>query len=467
MAIDIHKRSDLYNVFWIAWPSAISSLVMSVQSLVDLFWIGRLGTDEVAAVSLIGNVMFVIFGVSMLLHAGTMPIIARALGAEKPEDASHALVHSSLLGILFGVILTILCWVLAPLMVSFFQAEPEVAKLAVIYFRIMGIHMGAVCFIIAPFAVFAAAGDTLTPLVINIIAVLVNVVLDPIFIFSPGEAVAIGEMVIHPGVFGWGVFGAGFATVVGVGVAIVLCLLTIPLGRFPVKVPRRMDIVIDLGEFWRIIKIGTPFAIAHISRPMSTVLIMRIIAIFGTSALAGFGIAMRWYSMNWILLGGMGMAASTLVGQYLGAKSHESATRISRRLIFAALISQIVITVLYYFSAPYLIAMIDPNPDSIKTGSDFMRWVVLGFLISSPGGTAAAAMNGAGDTKPGMFAGLISNWAIKLPLAWALSQVSYLGLDGIWYAMFISLFAEGAICLAWYRRGKWKEKDLSGDGPSF
>jgi len=463
MAIDIHRRGDFYNVFWIAWPQALSTLVMTIQSLVDIFWIGRLGTEEVAAVALTGNVIFVLFGLSTLLHAGAIALLSRAMGADKPRDASHTLVHSFLLGVVMGIALLVLCWFPAPWIIGFFKAEPEVTRLAVIYLRIMGVHMAGICVIIAPFASFASAGDTITPLVINTIAVVTNAILDPIFIFSPGQAVEIAGMTIYPGVFGWGVFGAGLATVVAVGLALILCFLTVPMGRFPVKVPRFGEIKIELFEFWRIIKIGAPFAIAHISRPMSTVLLLRIIAAFGTGAVAGFGIAMRWYSVNWILFGGMGMAASVLVGQHLGAESPERASRVSGRLIAVSLATQILLTALYWYLAPYLVAAMDPNPMTVKPGADFMRWVVLGFLISSPGGIAASAMNGAGDTMPGMIAGIISNWAIKLPLAWALAQISYLGLIGVWHAMFISLFAEGAICLVWYRLGKWKLKKLGGE----
>jgi len=433
---------------------------MTIQSLVDIFWIGKLGTEEVAAVALTGNVIFVIFGLSALLHAGAIALISRAMGAENPQKASHTLVHSFLLSIVMGVLLLLLCWFLAPWIVGFFHAEPEVTRLAVIYLQIMGVHMTGICLIIVPFAAFAAAGDTLTPLVLNTIAVVCNAVLDPIFIFHPGQAVEIGGMSIYPGVFGWGVFGAGVATATAVGLAIVLCLLTVPLGRFPVKIPRPGKVTIDLFEFWQIIKIGAPFALAHTSRPMSTVLLLRIIAEFGTGAVAGFGIAMRWYSVNWILFGGIDIAASVLVGQYLGAGSPDGASRVSRRLILVGFAVQLLLTALYCYLASSLVAIMDPNPETIKPGADFMRWVVLGFLISSPGGVAAAAMNGAGDTTPGMIAGIASNWLVKLPLAWALASVPTLGLHGVWHAMFISLFVEGAMCLEWYRRGKWKQKVL-------
>lgn len=464
MAIDIHRRDDFYNIFWIAWPQALSILIMTIQSMVDMFWIGRLGTESVAAIAICGNLINVIFGLSGILTTGTIALVSRALGAGDEQAASRAFTHSFVLGLFMGVIILALGYLLAPWIIGFFNASPEVTRLAVVYFRVMSIHLMFVFILIGMVSTFAAAGDTFTPLVIHVIAIFVNVVLDPIFIFSQDQAFNIGGWSIHPGIFGWGVFGAGVATNIAVGVAFLLFWLTIPLGRFPIKVPRPGEVVLDLFEFRRIIRIGLPFAIAHISRPLSTVILLRLITGFGSGAVAGFGIAMRWYSVNFILFGGLGAAASVLVGQYLGAASPERASSVSRRLVLASFVIQIFITVFYCCFARDLIAFIDPNPEAVGPGADFMIWVVLGFLLSTPGGMCAAAMNGAGDTMPGMIAGIVSNWAVKLPLAWALALVPALGLDGVWLAMFISLIVEGAMLMIWYKRGKWKEKVLSKDG---
>jgi putative MATE family efflux protein len=271
MAIDIHKRSDLYNVFWIAWPQALSMLVMTIQAMVDMFWIGKLGTEEVAAVGIVGNMINVIFGFSGFLLIGTIAIMSRAFGAEDRNAASKAFVHSMILGSITGILLLVVGWLFAPQFMDFFKVEPEVAEHGIVYCRIMSVHLAMIMFFLAPMSAFNAAGDTFTPLVINSIAVLVNVVLDPIFIFSPDRVIDIWHWSFQPGVFGMGVFGAGMATVLVTVLGIFLFALTIPLGRFPVRIPRLNEISIEPFEFWRIIKIGVPFSVAHMSRPLSTV----------------------------------------------------------------------------------------------------------------------------------------------------------------------------------------------------
>jgi len=469
MAVDIHKRSDLHNVLWIAWPQALGTLVMAFQSMVDMFWIGKLGTAEVAAVALCGNAFNVVFGLMGFLNIGVIALVSRAIGAGEKDKASSTMAHSMVLGALLGVAFLVGGWLGAPSLMSFFGVDDEVTRLGVTYFRIMSVHMMMIAIIIVPMSVYFAAGDTLTPLVVQALALALNIVIDPIFIFAPGEVVNINifDLIIfdiRPGLLGWGVFGAGFASVLAVLFALIIFLALVSIGRFPLRFPRPSEVSWSLFEFGRIVKIGAPFALAHSSRPLSTVILLRIVAEFGSESVAGFGIAMRWYSINWILIGGLGAAASTLVGQYLGAGEKDSAGRISRRLVMVGFVIQIFVTAGYYYAAPHLIAMMDPNPLTVEPGAWFMRWVVLGFLLSTPGGLAAAAMNGAGATTPGMVAGVISNWLVKLPLAWVLAGYEFLGVDGVWLGMFVSLLVEGAICLVWYWLGGWKDKSLSRGG---
>ncbi len=461
MAVDIHNKSDLENAFWIGAPAALGTLVMTFQSMVDMFWIGKLGTESVAAVALCGNIINVIFGFSGLLHTGTVAIMARAIGAGDKKEASRTLAHSFLLGSAVGIFIVAAGWVSSPAMIGFFKLEPAVAEQAIQYLQIMLVHLMLAFMLIPMAAGFSAAGDTVTPFLLHSLAVLLNVILDPILIFTPEKEIELLGRVFHPGVYGMGVYGAGLATAIAVGAALLMYFLIAPFGKFPISFPRPSALKLDLAEFWRIVKIGAPSALAMLSRPMSTLLLLRVITIFGSAAVAGFGIAMRWYSVNWILMAGFGASVPVLVGQYLGAKSIEGASRVSGKIIRWGAMTQIVSTALYILLARSMIWLMDDNPETIKAGSDFMIWVVLGFLVSSPGGLAAAAMNGAGDTTPGMIASFAGNWLFKLPLAWLLALPLSFGLFGIWLAMFISLVVEGAMCLAWYYRGKWKYKDVS------
>jgi Na+-driven multidrug efflux pump len=208
------------------------------------------------------------------------------------------------------------------------------------------------------------------------------------------------------------------------------------------------------------LRIGIPASIAVISRPLSTVLIQRILAMFGSGPIAGFGVGLRWIGLNFIFFGGLGIAISSLTGQYLGAGDPEGAERMMRRGLLVGFIFQALSTFIYFLFAPQLVAFMDPSTQTVEAGSAFIRWVVVSFLVSSVGGIAAAAMTGAGDTRPIMVISILSNWIIKLPLAWALAIPLGAGVPGVWQAMFVSLLIEGAAMLYWYKKGRWKTKKV-------
>jgi putative MATE family efflux protein len=444
------NRSELRRIWAIAWPASISMFLFTVLNLIDMKWIGFLGTGPVAAVSLCGNIISVIFGLTGILYTGTLALIARFIGARDNASSANSLAHSLLLGGLLGVILAVGGWLGTPALIGFFQLEPQVYQDAVIYMRLIFIFFMVISCSTPLWSAFMAAGDTRTPLMLSVVVVLMNAVLDPVFIFDRGRMLV--------GFFGWEVMGAALATLVSETIGTGLLFALMFTRRFPAARPRLSRI--QAGELWRILKIGIPASIAMISRPLSTVLLQKILAMFGSGPLAGFGIGLRWIGLNWIFFGGMGIAVSALTGQYLGSKEPERADKMVRKGLLIGLLFQFVSTFIYLVYAPELVAFMEHSSETVEPGAAFMRWVSVSFFFSSLGGIAGAAMAGAGDTRPIMVISVLANWILKLPLAWALALPFGMGVDGIWQAMFYSLVFEGTAMLYWYRKGNWKTKKV-------
>ncbi len=449
MAVD-PRKSELGKIWSIAWPASIMMLLFTVLNLVDMKWIGFLGTAPVAAVSLCGNIISALFGITGILYSGTLALIARFIGAKDDAGSANSLAHALILGLFFGGLMAALGWMGTPGLIGFFELEVEVYAYGVVYMRVIFLFFFFIFISTAVWAAFMAAGDTRTPLVIALIIVIINAVLDPVFIFERGR--------MGIGFFGWGVKGAALATLVAemLGTIMYFCLMF--FGRFPAARPRLIKI--SAFEMWRIMRIGIPASVAMISRPLSTVILQKILAMFGSGPIAGFGIGLRWIGLNWIFFGGVGVAVSALTGQYLGAQDPERAVRMLWRAFIIGFVFQALSSFIYFFYAPGLVAFMDPSPETISAGTGFIRWVVVSLFFSSVGGIAGAAMSGAGDTRPLMVVSILANWVIKLPLAWALSLPLGVGVDGIWQAMFISLVFEGSAILYWYSRGRWKTKQV-------
>jgi len=197
-----------------------------------------------------------------------------------------------------------------------------------------------------------------------------------------------------------------------------------------------------------------------IARPLSTFLLLKVIASFGTAAIAAFGIALRSFSVNWIPYSGITAAVATLVGQNLGAHNVKEAERVVLRGLVVTTTLGMLFCVIYYFWSRQIILAFDNEPQVVAAGQPFLQLMAVGFLFSAPMLPLVSAMNGAGDTKPPMITAFLANWPIKLPLSYALALPLSLGIDGVWIGMLVSIIFEALVMFAWYRRGSWKTKKV-------
>ncbi len=434
---------------------SISTSTVTLLTLVNLFWIGHLGTVALAAVSVCGNILFIVFGISNIVHTGSLAIVSRRVGEADYGAAFHATVHGVFLGGLLGVIVALAGYLSAPAVVAFFGVGPEVEAIAVSYLRIMYIGQIPLYVSVALSACYQAAGDARTPMIINVAVVIANGIADPFFIFEPGRVV-LGGLTL--GWLGWGVDGAAVAAVLAGTAGCLLFLAWSFVQRSPFPPPSRSGAALTLGEFWRVLRIGTPASISMIARPLSTFLLLKVIASFGTAAIAAFGIAIRSFSVNWIPYSGINVAVSSLVGQSLGSHRAREAEAVVYRGLVVTTILGVFFCVLYYAGARDIMLAFDHEPAVVAAGETFLKLIALSFLFSGPMLPLGSAMNGAGDTKPPMVVAFLANWAVKLPLSYILALPLGYGVDGVWFGMFISIVFESVVMFLWYRRGTWKTK---------
>jgi putative MATE family efflux protein len=447
-----------YRRMWqIAWPVAVSTSIISLFQVANLVWVGYLGTDAIAAVAMSGHVLFITFGFTQVVFVGALAIIARRVGEGRRDDAYFAAIHAVILGAILGAILAVAGWVTAPAVVGFFGATDTVNRLAIPYLQIS--LAGQLPFFVsmAVGAAYSATGDTRTPMIVNSVSVALNALIDPFLIFARGERF-VGALDV--GWLGWGVYGAAVGNVVSafVGLAIFLAV-SVALDR-PLARPRGHRLVLEPATLWQIVRIGIPASASFVFRPLSTFLLIRVIASFGTAALAAFGIALRSFSINWIPYSGVNAAVAALVGQNLGAGDVPQAARVVSRGVRIATLLAIAFCVIYGSFAAQFIAFFDADPTVVAIGVPFVQLVAFGFLATGTTLPLVAAMNGAGDTRPAMIVTFLANWPLKLPLCWLLAIPFAYGTNGVWIGMLVSMLVEAAIIVWFFRRGTWKTRRI-------
>ena len=436
-----------YRSIWqLAWPAMVSMGAHTGFAIVDMYWIGALGTDALAAVSLIGNVIFCLFGLTQIVYVGALAMLSRRVGAGdlNGRDGAEGVAAQALqLSFLLGIGVTIVGVAAARPSVALFGTSETVATLSVEYLIPMLVGFLPTFPVMALSSFFTAGGDTRTPMQVGVAASLFNAALDPFLIFG------------WAGFPAWGVAGAGVASLVSsaLSLAALWALYAVRGLPFPRAHPFKW---LGTSAYRRLLRIGIPASLGMLTRPASTVILLGVIARFGTAGVAAFGITVRALSLVWLYHGALSTAVNTLTGQSLGAKNVGGIRVLVRKSIRLSLALSMLVGAGYFTWPQEIIGVFDKSdPQVLELGAIFMRLLVVANLATSFSVIWGAVLNGAGDTQPPMLIAVVANWVIKLPLAYLMAVPWGMGVEGVWWAMFISLVFESGATYVWYARDRW------------
>jgi putative MATE family efflux protein len=422
----------------------VSSVLATLQTTVNMFWVGKLGAREIAAVALAGSVLGVFQTLAGIISAGTLATCARFAGADDRKGIQESLFHSLILALAISSGLAAVTSPLALPLLKLFGAETAVVELGRPFLALLLAVMPVFFCSLALGSTFQALGDTRTPMWVWLAANAVNLVLDPFLILGWLHAPRLG------------VFGAALATAISQFVALA-ALATILYRRGLIK----FNQPVRPRVFGALLAIGAPASLQAITRPLTGMLMFRIITSFGSGTVAAFGVGLRILNTMYIYLTGLGSACQILVGQNLGAGKPETAAAVAGRVLRVALLLQAVVLTILFVLAPWAIRIFNTNPDVVRYGVSYLR-VLTPFLILLGLSTAwSGAQYGAGATKPTMLAAVVANWLVKLPLAYILSRMTSLRVTGVWLGIGLSILVETAIVGIAFSRGGWREKKVT------
>ena len=425
----------------------LEMVLESLFAVVDVIWVGRLGANAVAAVGLTESMMALIFAIGMGLSLSTTAMVARRIGEKDPEDAAVAGVQAILLGLFVSVVIGIPCAFDAPKFLQWMGASPEVVSVGSGYARIAMGGSGVLVMLFLNNAIFRGAGDAAIAMRLLWVSNIINLILDPCLIFGLGPFPKLG------------VTGAALATFTGRGIGVVYQFYRLLRGTERIRVLRR-----QIGVNWqvlrRLVRVSATgivqFTIAH----TSWIGLVRIVSIFGASAVAGYTIAIRVVIFIIMPSWGLSNAAATLVGQNLGAKQPERAEKsVWRTGLYNMLFLGGVGIVLVIFADP-IVRLISTDPAVVAPAAACLRILSYGNIGYAYGMVMLQAFNGAGDTVTPTVVFFFGYWMLEIPLAYWLSIRTGLHANGVYWAI---MFAEAAIAgagILLFRRGKWKQAKI-------
>jgi putative MATE family efflux protein len=426
-------------------PAVLEMIMESIFVIVDIWFVSKLGANAVATVGLTESMITIIYAVAIGLGTATTSIVSRRIGEKNPDSASRAAFQAILTGLIVSMIIGIPGAIYADKLLGMMGASSEIVDKMSGYTRIMlgGNVVIMMLFIIN--AVFRSAGDAAVAMKVLWIGNIINIILDPCLIFGIGP---FPEM---------GVTGAAVATTIGRGTAVLVQFYLLFFGRKRVSLSIK-HIGIDFSVMLKLVKLSFGSIGQNLISTTSWIALVRIISIFGSEVVAGYTIAIRIVGFTILPSWGISNAASTLVGQNLGAKKPE---RAERAVWVTGWINMVLLGVigliLVLFPEPFIRIFID-NENVIDTGILGLRIISIGFIAYGLGMVLVNSFNGAGDTSTPLKINVFAFWMVEIPLAWLLAIKAGFNEEGVFIAIVVAETLMTIIAWLVFRRGKWKNK---------
>lgn len=439
-------------LFKLGWPIMISSLLQTMYNLIDTFWIGRLpgdeGVDSVGAMALSWPLVFVMISLGMGLGIAALAMVSQHTGAGDYEEANRDAGQLYFILIVLSVVLGIVGFTLTEPMLNLVSGGSELVFYGTQYLSVIFLGLPFMMLFFSFSFILRAWGDTVTPMVLMAISIGINIILDPMLIF------------------GWGFFprlgiqGAAIATISSRGIATVISLYLLFNGKVGIKL-KLSYLKPKWDKIKKFFKIGIPATFARVGDSFGFVVLMALLTSLPDheNVLAAYGVGSRLINITFVILGGLGMAISTVVGQSLGADRTERAEEATKKGITIMVILMAIISLFLFLARYHLIAIFVPGKENvIRIGANFLAVLAVGGPFFAIFNGISGALNGSGHTKQQMVISLARLWALRLPLVYLFAFVLGWYSLGAWWGMVVSNIVSAGTALFIYKMGWWKEK---------
>jgi putative MATE family efflux protein len=430
-------------ILLLAIPMILELIMESTFSVVDIYFVGRLGASAVSTVGLTETYLFLLYSVAMGLSMAVTALVARRIGEKNTEIAGLTAGQAVIIGFLSSIPFAFAGVFFAKDLLKLMGADAWVLENGYHYTQWM---LGGNVVIVLLFvinSIFRGAGDPAISMRILFISNIANIILDPLLIFGLGP--------IHP----LGITGAAIATTCGrtIGVIVQFWLLFRGGKHIHVKISQFYP---DLKILAGIIRTSLGGVGQMLIGMTSWIFLMRILASISNEAVAGSTIALRIMLFTIMPAWGLSNAAATLVGQNLGAGHPERAESVIWKTGFYNMLFLILISVVFFLFNRSLMSIFTNDGQVIEIGGTWLRILSYSFFVYGWWMVATQAFNGAGDTRTPTLINLVFFWFVEIPLSFLLAVVFHWGYSGVFWGVFFAETSMGLVTLWLFKRGKWK-----------
>jgi len=427
-------------------PLVLSNLVYIVYSFVELFWLGKLGVEALAAMAYVGPIVFFFTAIGGgVISAGGI-IVAQHKGAKNEKEIDYAAAQTITFIILLSFFVLIFGVLLAKPILSLLGASPKVLSLALSYLYLAFPGMILLYGFLFIRTFFRSIGNAVAQMWISSLSYGVNMIFLPLFIWGWGPFPKLGFV------------GVALSLLLGRGLATFLGLFLFFKGSKGIRL-RLSYLLPDFAYLKYLLRLGLPISGEIAARASGTNAVLPVISLFGTTAVASFGVGYRFLSLSYAPAIGISQAIGIMAGQSIGAKKHLRVIETAKKGVGGTFLIFSLIGLFIFLQAESLVRIFISEPEVVRMASQFLKITAFSLGFSAAIRGFIGIFRGTGNTLAALMISLFTFVLFRAPLAFFLSR--FFKETGIWWAFFLTSVAGASVALFWFSKGKWQKRPIS------
>lgn len=419
----------------LAFPIMAGMGIHTLYTIVDMIFIGRLGGDAIAAVAFNMPLFFLVLGLSFGVGSGVTASIARFIGAKDKVNADNTAEHAVALGLIISTILTTFGLIYGEGLLQRLGATESVLPLSWDYLKVSLIGLPFMVFSTFFRSILSGEGDMKLPMAVAGLGTILNIILDPIFIFT----------------LGYGVGGAAMASAISQLIVFFIFVYMLFVKEHAYIRFRMRDFSPSIFIIKDIIRVGLPASMSMIIMAFGQLVFNRILVRFSTDAVAAYQVGGRMDMVIFLPIMAIASALTTLVGMFFGAKEIEKIKFIAKYGIIRSMMVTGVLSIILYIFAPLIVKIFTLDVGIQSIAVTYLRFICLIYPLIAIGMTVGRILQGLGKGLPMLVITSIRILALSAPLALYFIMVLNKSIEWVWYAMIISTIVSVAISLIWLK----------------
>lgn len=452
---DLTKGNIKKNLLYMSLPTMAGFLAQTLYDVVDMMWIGRISVEALAGVTIFATIFWLVGVLNEIIGSSSVSLISQSYGEGDKEKTKkiieQTIAFKGLVAIIAGLILA---FTIKPL-AAFFDNNPRVIQSVISYgyIRIFFIPIMFSSFTVN--TALRSIGDSKKPFYLMLISSVLNVVLDPIFIFDT-LPIKLGFIEFNLKGLGMGVFGAGLATVISITVAFTIGLYFLTSGKSYIKIDIKGIFKLDKEIDYKLMTIGLPNGVEALNRNLSNFVVMKFIGHYGSVAIAASGIGMRFMGILFMPLIGLMMGGGAIVGQNIGVNQIDRAkeTAKSAAQLGVSIIS--VVSILTFFYDEEIMRLFTTEQEVITIGAPMLKILVIGMFLLAILFGYSTVFSGSGYNLPFLVSSMFGRWAGAIPFAFVAIYILDLNIMWLWVSYLVGDIVEFIVIMYYYKQGKWQ-----------